>query len=971
MAFLLLLLASLAAAPARADEGADSLAFQQGLSEWWTAAGKLYLDEAAYRIEEPVEFQDGVCTATMTRGIAIPVWAGQPPVSERIVGFVYIGEGELAMRMPLRADRWRTANHLARHELADEATQRAIARDGQPLRVGIERGLVLSADPKVKELLAGLEPVGGGTMIQLQGQDEFGSDEAFVITDSKGKFRAKAIATNLLPNRRLHLQRSGLDPRIWLRQDRLLTDVLGLPGDSLRLVADWRTDQRFRVAAQLGAGIANAEYDRWLTCFRDPMDQEGLGFQSQAFAHGTDGEGRRHFERFSGALLPPPEDRPGAWMEAVSADLTVATRPKGFGNQRFVDVDGIIELKAVGGEVRHVTLDMPVNGAVRGSWRLDELATMDGKALARVSLSQDLDGTDRWLLSGAPGSSGDQQDQADTVNSDGDVVVDSSDGVDIGAATDTSPSQSADVPSVDSVTNSIEAQLGLSQAEETALVQNTPIEHVLQVILPQAVPEGETVKLRLRWSARWPFANWSNQREVLGTTTGLQRLTPTPIPTPGGARWSTRIRVGLPAAGLASLGIAVAGDTVREWDEDTWTWVEAEGDKVSVPAVAVGRWLSQADPPGQGMPAVKVHLFSKYADALPEFPVQARAIIHYFERFLPSFPLGEIEIFQGPSAFTGDVLRGDRPSEGHGLVAMRTIKTRTVLDQEILDEIDPHMTQSMLARQLAAQHWGQHLAPQTSRDEWLADGLAEAFAAFFVRGAFGNEAYVERMNKLRKLIEDPKERAANRDRVNRYRRFLSLTGATPASDVPGVMRRYYASYIASDVLRLRIGDQAFFAALDGLAAERAGRTVSTEDVQAALEQTSDQDLSDLFDFWIHGGFVPELTIEVRREQEEDGSTTLHGCVLSDVPWGSFDVPVEVVDRDGERSVSALVDVDDGMGGFVVGGRSEDAEVRADPLSLILAYRRKVVERDETSCDLEAVAAQEPAPEPASAPGQEP
>lgn len=957
MARLPLLLALLGLqSPALAQEAAPSpdLAYQAGLSEWWSAAGHLYLDESAYRVEEPVRFQDGVCTATMTKGMIVPVWAGEPPISERIVGFVYIGEGELEMDIPLRADRWRTANHLARHELASEETQRAIATGQAPLRVGIERGLVLSADPVVRDLLVGLEPVGGGTMIQLQGQDVDGSDEAFVITDSRGRLRAKAIATNLLPNRRLHLQRVGLDPRVWLRQDRLLIDELGLPGDSLRLLSDWRTDQRYQVAAELGSGIANAEYDRWLTCFRDPMDQEGLGFQSLAFAHGTDPEGRRHFERFSGTLLPPPEERPGAWMEAVSTDLTVATRPRGFGNQRTVDVDGVIELRAVGGELRHVTLDMPVSGSVRGTWRLEELSTLDGRPLARVSLTQDLDGADRFVLS--DDATADAEDEGET---DGADQVDSTSeapsaasggGLNTSGGADTSPTGSADVEAVESLTGGIEEQLGLGGAEETALVRDTPIEHVIQVILPEPVPEGETVKLRLRWSGRWQFANWSTGREVLGTTTGLQLLTPSPVPAPGGNRWDTKIRVGLPAAGVNALAIAVVGDTTREWDEDTWTWIEAEGHGVSNPAVAIGRWLSQLDPPGQGMPGVRVHLFNAYASALPEFPVQARAIIHYFERFLPSFPLGEIEIFQGPSVFAGDVLRGDRPSEGHGLVAMRTVKTRSVLDQSQLDEIDPHMTQSMLARQLAAQHWGQHLAPETSRDAWLADGLAEAFAAFFVRGAFGGDAYVERMANLRRLVEDPVERASNAGRTNRWRRYLSLTGATPASDVPATMRRYYGAYVAADLLRLRLGDQAFFSALDGLAAEHAGKTVSTEDVQAALEAASGEDLDEVFDYWIHGGFVPEVTIEVRREAAADGTTTVHGCIVSDVPWGSFDLPVQVTDEQGKRSVSALVDVDDGRGTFRLDGRSSDVQVQADPLALVLAYARTVVDKEQTTCD---------------------
>jgi len=947
--------------------GPNTLAYQKALSEWWTGAGRLWLDDSAYRIEEDVVFQDGLCSATLSKGIAIPVWSGRPPVSERIVGFVYIGEGRLDVDVPDRADRWRIANHAARYDILTHAEQAAIVHQGAPLSVGIERGMVLSADPAVRELLAGLEPVGGGTMIQLHDESGDGSDETYLVTDSKGRLRAKAVATNMLPSRRLQLQRSDLDPRIWLRQDRLLTDELGVPGDAVRLVADWRTDHAWRVAAYLGAGIAANDFDRWLTCFRDPMDQEGLGYDSQVFAHGTDPDGLHHFERFSGAPLPPAADRAGAWMEGVSADVTVASRPKGFGNERFVDIDEVLELRAVGGSVSGVSLSMPVSGAVRGTWQLDEMTDERGRDLARVALTEDLYGrgrrggatADRPVQSEAVADAADEQASGETATEDsapdtstegGEAPVSSGNATGGLSTASIDNSGSVEIGASETLGSDIEAALGLGAADEQALIKDTPIEHIVQVVLPEPVPEGQTTRIHIRWSARWPFANWSSGREVLGTTTGMQLVVPDPVPAPGGPRWDTKIRVGVPAAGLFSLGVAVAGDTSREWDEDTWAWVEGTGTGVGHPAVAIGRWETQVDPPGSGMPGVRVHLFTRDAWALPQFPPEVRRIVSFFDRFLPNLPLGEIEVFEGPSVFTGDFLSGDQPAAGHGLLAVRTVKTRRVTDQSQIDEVDPYATQTMIARQVAAQHWGQYLRPETSRDLWLVDGLAEAFASFYVRGAFGNDAYTERMEALRKLVEDPVEYANNTAATNRYRRFLSLTGATPGSDVSPAMRRRYGAYVAADVLRLHVGDQAFFSALDQLAAEHAGNTVSTAQVQAALEAASGDDLTEMFDWWVHGGFVPRIDADVWLTTADDGTTTVHGCVHSDQPWGSFDIPVEVADQDGGRVVSALVDVDDGAGRFTVQGRAADAEVRIDPLGLVLAYTRDVHKVREGRCE---------------------
>lgn len=954
----------------------DRLAFQDALSSWWSAAGRMWLDESAYRVVEPVPFQDGLCSATLREGMVIPVWAGKPPLSERIVGFVFVGEGDLEVQVPLRADRWRIANHAARHGVLSAPEQAEIAGGRAPLRLGIDRGLVLSADPAVRELLVGLEPVGGGTMIRSLEDEQGEVDEAYIVTEGRGKLKVKAIATNLLPQRRLQLQRAGLDPRMWLRQDRLLHDELGMEGQALRLVADWRTDRPLHVAAELGAGVGNDEYDRWLACFRDPMDQEGLGFHSQAFAHGTDPQGERHFERLSGQPLPPPEERPGAWMEGVKADVTVSSRPKGMGSERFVDVDAVIELRAVGGPTRAVTLAMPVNGPVRGSWRLESLTLEDDAPLARVGLSEDLTGrgdavagleVEAEAEDGAVAEVDVDEGSADSAELTGGSVgarvpavgglggaADSGNQV---AAATSGPTMDTELASPEAVISGIEADQGLGAVAEGVLVKDSPIEHHVQVVLPEVVPEGGTVRLRVRWKARWPFANWSSYGRPLGTTTGMQPLLPQPVPSPGQPRWDSTIRVGVPAAGLSVVAVAITGDTTREWDEDTWTWTEAQGVGVAEPAVAIGRWESQVDQAGSGMPGVRAHLFVGDAWALPQFPPEVRRVVAFMERFMPDLPMEEVEVFQGASGLASTVLRGEAPGGGHGLVEVQTIRPAAqsmgadaVTQQGQIDEADPYLAQTMVARQVARQFWGEALPPATARDRWLTEGLADAYAGFYIRAAFGNDAYTERMEALRALVEDPTERASTAGQVNRYRRFLSLSGATPASDVPAAMRHRYGAYLLGDVLRLRLGDQAYFAAIDKLATERGARPVTSEDLQQALEQASGQDLSELFDFWVHGGFVPELEVQYSVEAGADGRQVVHGCVLSSVPWGSFEVPIEVKDRGGARSVSALVDVDDGRGAFDLGDREGEVEVLADPLGLVVAYARKVRKVARTACD---------------------
>ena len=104
-----LLLASLLVASQPAE--AEVPTYQEALSTYWQAAGRMWMGSNAYRAEG-TRFRDGVCEVELKDGILIPVYSGTPPVSERLVGVVWVGDGRLRMEFPERADAWRFANHM-------------------------------------------------------------------------------------------------------------------------------------------------------------------------------------------------------------------------------------------------------------------------------------------------------------------------------------------------------------------------------------------------------------------------------------------------------------------------------------------------------------------------------------------------------------------------------------------------------------------------------------------------------------------------------------------------------------------------------------------------------------------------------------------------------------------------------------------------------------------------------------------
>ena len=157
-------------------------ASQNTLNTWWGAAGKTWMGETVYQIgEEGLSFEDGVCSINLKSGKLVPVYSGQEPVSERIVGMIFQGEGTMSMPFPSRADAWTFANHMANNTPIDRDRLLPIVQEGAAFTTPIDRGLLLSADPRVIDLLYNLEPVGSGVMLQQDADGEV--DEAFIVTD--------------------------------------------------------------------------------------------------------------------------------------------------------------------------------------------------------------------------------------------------------------------------------------------------------------------------------------------------------------------------------------------------------------------------------------------------------------------------------------------------------------------------------------------------------------------------------------------------------------------------------------------------------------------------------------------------------------------------------------------------------------------------------------------------------------------
>ena len=926
---------------------------QGSLNTWWLASQNMWIGDDAYEAKGTT-YSDGQCTARFDDGIIVPVYTGVAPLSERVVGVLFIGSGELAVDLPHRADAWSLANQLVMSGTRDREAMVPMAREGAPYSTEITRAVILSADPAVEQMLLDKMPVGSGV---YRTATEDGVDEEYVVTESRGKLKAKMISTNMLPQRTLRLEQAGLDPMAMLRQDRLMHEELGFPTGQLRRIADFRTKDRFHVAAHEGAGLGPSGFDSWMTCFKDPLGNANLGEQNIVFAHGEDGEGDRHFQRLAGKPFALPAGafvpRPAIMMEAVNADSQITMKPVSRRNYMAIEVETVITVQARGGALQHVALSLPTEGSAMSAFKLLGVERLDGTALAHVGLHAD----SAFSVTSSVGATADAQsvaieEGAQTMENAGMEVPDLGGNVGLGVGgggggdeptSDSDPTSAGSGggrSEADVLGTNLEMQTVTVETEDFDLVTDAPFRHEILVLLPEPIKDGERTQIRIKWRSKWKNNNRTFGGRFMGATTGMNRFLPELIPAPGGTVWHAKTELSLAPSGLYPLDGAITGDTRSEvTHDDGWRTIIAEQAFARAASVGTGKWVSHRDEASEGLPGVRVSLMSIERRSLAEFAPEIRRMVSFMQRFLPKLEADEIEVYQGPAMLPSSARKTEFRWGRAGLVQLRNIKTTKVGANTEIQNKYPAVTQSMLARQVAHQFWGQRTPPNSSRDLWVTEALADAYGAFYVRAGLGRDTWDKRIERVSSRLEKPVDRG-EKDDVRALRRPVSLTEPAHLSDIRSTMKYDYGFYLVAHSLRGRIGAAAFFLGLDRLAQRREHIGVTTDDLQAIFEETSGVDLSDFFDFWVHGGRLPKLVLEYALSEEEDGSQAITGCLTSDVPFGSFDVPIEV--KDGSGEVSALVDVIDGVGRFEVAGRKGDIEVRMDPKRWLVLYQRKAV-----------------------------
>ena len=187
--------------------------------------------------------------------------------------------------------------------------------------------------------------------------------------------------------------------------------------------------------------------------------------------------------------------------------------------------------------------------------------------------------------------------------------------------------------------------------------------------------------------------------------------------------------------------------------------------------------------------------------------------------------------------------------------------------------------EEVVLHELVHQWWGNAVPPADWRELWLAEGPATYLAAEALGRLDGPDV---RTRHLARLVRETTPEDARRRLVpaflDRPEDALSLTVYNKGASV-------------LHVLRLTVGERAFWAALRDVQAAR--RPVSTGAFRAAFERASGRDLGALFAYWAFGTDIPRL------DTRWDRSARTLSWTLADGGSGLARVPATLLVRQGD------------------------------------------------------------------------
>ncbi len=198
-----------------------------------------------------------------------------------------------------------------------------------------------------------------------------------------------------------------------------------------------------------------------------------------------------------------------------------------------------------------------------------------------------------------------------------------------------------------------------------------------------------------------------------------------------------------------------------------------------------------------------------------------------------------------------------------------------------------NFSRSLVAHELAHQWFGDAVTCGSWHDIWLNEGFATYSEALTREHLDGTEAFDSwKQSASNYIISEPDGSVYVQDTTDINRIFSSRLS-------------YYKGAMVLNMLRLKLGDTAFFNTLKTYVIDKNFSFVKTPDFRAETERLTGQNLEEFFNDWIYGQGYPTYEIEVSRTAASQYELTVHQTTShSSVSFFEMPLPFKFIDDNG-------------------------------------------------------------------------
>jgi aminopeptidase N len=204
------------------------------------------------------------------------------------------------------------------------------------------------------------------------------------------------------------------------------------------------------------------------------------------------------------------------------------------------------------------------------------------------------------------------------------------------------------------------------------------------------------------------------------------------------------------------------------------------------------------------------------------------------------------------------------------------------------------MTDALIAHETAHQWFGDAVTEREWPHVWLSEGFATYFAALWRRAASGDSAFRANMAAIRQTVLDDSASVPRRPVID-----------TIETDLLALLNRnsYEKGAFVLHMLRQQVGEGAFHDALRAYFAHHKDATAVTADLQAEMEEASNQKLQWFFDQWLRRPGYPTVTAVWSYDS---GFHEVAVTARQDDRFGTFRFPLTVVVVDSSGAMRRAV-----------------------------------------------------------------